>query len=210
MSGPGAGGASSGGAARERYEASVRADGGDRGDRGDAVVPARAGMERDSVEEAAQAAAELEADIARVVTERDEMRELAQRLQADFDNYRKRMLREQSALVERATERLLEELLPVLDNFDSAREHLPAEVDESVRKGVELLFTELLAVLGQAGLERIDVVGTEFDPNVHEAVLREGSDGGAGEGGPVVTEVMRPGYRLRGRTLRPAMVKVAG
>lgn len=157
------------------------------------------------------AAAELEADIARLENERDEMRELAQRLQADFDNYRKRMLREQSALVERATERLLEELLPVLDSFDSAREHLPADVDSSVRKGVELLSTELLGVLGQAGLERIDAVGTPFDPNVHEAVMREPSDDGTDTSeGPVVSEVMRPGYRLSGRTLRPAMVKVAG
>lgn len=162
-------------------------------------------------DESAVAAAELEADIARLQGERDELRDLAQRLQADFDNFRKRMLREQSALVERATERLLEDLLPVLDNFDSAREHLPADVDESVRKGVELLFTELLAVLGQAGLERVDAVGTEFDPNVHEAVMREPSAGdGSGDDSPVVTEVMRPGYVLSGRTLRPAMVKVAG
>lgn len=161
--------------------------------------------------EAEAAAAELEADIARLENERDEMRELAQRLQADFDNYRKRVLREQSALVERATERLLEELLPVLDSFDSAREHLPPDVDEAVRKGVELLAAELLGVLGQAGLERIDAVGTAFDPNVHEAVMREPSaDAGDGSEEPVVSEVMRPGYRLSGRTLRPAMVKVVG
>jgi len=170
-----------------------------------------AGVVVEASGEAAVAAAELEADSARLQSERDELRDLAQRLQADFDNFRKRMLREQSALVERATERLLEDLLPVLDNFDSAREHLPVDVDPAVRKGVELLFTELLSVLGQAGLERVDAVGTEFDPNVHEAVMREPVDGGASaDGEPVVSEVMRPGYRLSGRTLRPAMVKVAG
>ncbi len=184
----------------------------DRSDDGLHVPPGGSASGEAASGGSAVAAAELEADIARLQSERDELRDLAQRLQADFDNFRKRMLREQSALVERATERLLEDLLPVLDNFDSAREHLPAGVDESVRKGVELLFSELLAVLGQAGLERVDAVGIEFDPNVHEAVMREPSMGGGsgGDDGPVVTEVMRPGYVLSGRTLRPAMVKVAG
>jgi molecular chaperone GrpE len=129
-------------------------------------------------------------------------RELAQRVQADFENYRKRVLREQTAVVERATEGLLEDLLPVLDSFELALPMLD-DAEEKVRKGVELVYAELVGVLEKNGLERIDTDGKPFDPNVHECVLQED---GAGE--PVVAETMRTGYRLKGRVLRPAMVKV--
>jgi molecular chaperone GrpE len=150
-----------------------------------------------------EAAAAVEADIEALASERDELRELAQRVQADFENYRKRVLREQTALVERATEGLVEQLLPVLDNFELAMANV-AEADEGVRKGVELVFAELLGVLERAGLERVVPDGEPFDPNVHEAVLHE--EGGDGE--HVVVATMRTGYRLKARVLRPAMVKV--
>jgi molecular chaperone GrpE len=91
----------------------------------------------------------------------------------------------------------------VLDNFELALGAL-AGADEQVRKGVELVFAEFVGVLEKAGLERIDAEGMPFDPNEHEAVLHE-----EGEGEPVVTDIMRTGYRLKGRVLRPAMVKVA-
>jgi molecular chaperone GrpE len=136
------------------------------------------------------------------VDEVAEFRALAQRVQADFENYRKRVLREQTALVERAHEALLEALLPVLDSFELALTTI-ADADEKVRKGVELVYAELLGVLEKAGLERIETDGTPFDPNVHEAVMQQ-----EGDGDPVVTETMRTGYRLKGRVLRPAMVKV--
>ena len=134
--------------------------------------------------------------------ERD-LREAAQRVQADFENYRKRVLREQTAIVERATEGLVGQLLPVLDSFELALGIL-GDAEEKVRKGVELVFAELLGVLERAGLERIATDGSPFDPNVHEAVLSE-----EGDGDPVVAETMRGGYRLKGKVLRPAMVKVA-
>ena len=134
--------------------------------------------------------------------ERDEFRALAQRVQADFENYRKRVLREQTAVVERANEVLLEALLPVLDSCELALTSL-GDADEKARKGVELVYAELLGVLEKAGLERIDTDGKPFDPNVHEAVLQDD-----GDGEPVVAETMRTGYRLKGRVLRPAMVKV--
>jgi molecular chaperone GrpE len=134
--------------------------------------------------------------------ERDDLRDLAQRVQADFQNYRKRMLREQTEKIERANEQLVEQLLPVLDTFELALTNL-GNTDESVRKGVELAFGELLGVLEKAGLERIETDGVPFDPNVHEAVMQE-----AGDGDPVVADTMRNGYRLKGRVLRPAMVKV--
>jgi molecular chaperone GrpE len=139
-----------------------------------------------------------------LVRERDEMRALAQRVQADFENYRKRMLREQTALAERASESLVEQLLPVLDNFELALVSLD-DADEKVRKGVELVYADFLSVLERAGLERIATDGEPFDPEVHEAVAHE-----AGDGHPTVVETMREGYRLKGRVLRPAMVKVAG
>jgi molecular chaperone GrpE len=134
--------------------------------------------------------------------ERDEFRELAQRVQADFENYRKRMLREQTEKMERANEGLVEQLLSVLDSFELALANVP-EADEKVRKGVELVYAELLGVLEKAGLERIDALGKPFDPHEHEAVAQED-----GDGEPVVCDILRSGYRLKGRVLRPATVRV--
>jgi molecular chaperone GrpE len=144
-----------------------------------------------------------------LVRERDEMRALAQRVQADFENYRKRMLREQTVLAERASESIVEQLLPVLDNFELALLSLD-DADEKVRKGVELVYADFLAVLERAGLQRIPTDGEPFDPEVHEAVAHEAGGQGSGSDHPTVVETMREGYRLKGRVLRPAMVKVAG
>src|SRR4030095_3609570 len=102
-----------------------------------------------------------------LVRERDETRALAQRVQADFENYRKRMLREQTAIAERASESLVEQLLSVLDNFELALLSLD-DADEKVRKGVELVYADFLAVLERAGLQRIPTDGEPFDPEVHE------------------------------------------
>lgn len=140
-------------------------------------------------------------DLAR---ERDDMRALAQQVQADFENYKKRVQRDQAEASERGVALLVEQLLPVLDNFDLAVMNLEG-ADEKVRKGVELAYADFVAVLERAGVERIPTDGQPFDPEVHEAVLHEP---GAGE--PTVVETMRAGYRLKGRVLRPAMVKVAG
>ena len=151
-----------------------------------------------------EAAADLEADLAALGRERDELRGLAQRVQADFENYRKRMLREQTDAIGRANAALVEQLLPVLDSAALAVTQLE-DADERVRKGIELVFAELVGVLEKAGLERLDETDVAFDPNIHEAVLQEGGPGGE----PVVAEIVRPGYRLKGKILRPAMVKVA-
>jgi molecular chaperone GrpE len=149
------------------------------------------------------ATAAVEADLAQLMGERDEMRALAQQLQADFENYKKQMVRRQTEHLERANEGLLEQLLPVLDSFELALGAV-ARADEQVRKGVELVYAELLSVLEKAGLQAIHAVGEPFDPTEHEAVLQDD-----GDGDPVVAEVMRTGYKLKGRVLRPAMVKVA-
>ena len=170
----------------------------------DAAAAADAGRD-EAVDDpaAAEAGAALEADLARLSDERDQMRALAQQVQVDFENYKKQMLRRQTEHLERATEGLVEQLLPVLDSFELAMGALDV-ADDNVRKGVELVFAELIAVLERTGLERIDAGGQPFDPNEHDAVLQED-----GDGEPVVSEILRTGYRLKGRVLRPAMVKVA-
>lgn len=157
-------------------------------------------------EDEAAAAEAVAADLVQLQSERDEFLETLQRVRADFENYRKRVLREQTELVERATERLLGELLPVLDSFELALANLPEDAEaDRVRKGVELVFAELVAALEKHGLEIIHADGVPFDPTVHEAVLQEGQ---GDREHPVVAETMRTGYKLKGRLLRPSMVKV--
>jgi molecular chaperone GrpE len=143
-------------------------------------------------------------ELERVTAERDEYLAHLQRTQAEFDNYRKRMLRDQTAHLERATANLIEQLLPVLDSFELALGSAGTDV-ERLRKGVELVYGELLGVLEKAGLERIEAHGKPFDPAEHEAVMHVENEGGE----PGVRDVVRTGYRLKGRVLRPAMVKVA-
>jgi len=149
---------------------------------------------------------ELVADdpLALVTRERDDYLDALRRLQAEFENYRKRMVREQTMHLERATEGLIEQLLPVLDTFQLAMLNSGGDA-EKLQKGVELVYAELLGVLERSGLERIEAEGKPFDPTVHEAVMSVDGDGGD----PVVVEEMRTGWRLKGRVLRPAMVKVS-
>jgi molecular chaperone GrpE len=149
-------------------------------------------------------AAQMIADIDALQRERDDLLDTTKRLQADFENYRKRVLREQTVLVERASEGIVEQLLPVLDSFELALANLDGDADmERVRKGIELVHAELLGVLERAGLEPIAALGAPFDPNEHEAVMQED-----GDGEPHVGDVLRAGWKLKGRVLRPAMVKV--
>jgi len=145
-----------------------------------------------------------------VERERDELLEQVRRVQADFENYRKRTRREQAERAARATEGLVEELLPVLDNFELALVGMEdtSEV-ENVRKGVELVFAEFLGALEKAGLERIVAEGAEFDPTEHEAVMTVEVDDPGEPGATKVVETVRTGYKLKGRVVRPAMVKVA-
>jgi molecular chaperone GrpE len=143
-------------------------------------------------------------ELARVTAERDEYLAHLQRTQAEFDNYRKRMLRDQTTHLEQAAAALVEQLLPVLDSFELALGSGGTDV-ERLRKGVELVYGELLGALEKAGLERIEALGKPFDPEEHEAVMHVEDDGGE----PGVRDVVRSGYRFKGRVIRPAMVKVA-
>jgi molecular chaperone GrpE len=128
-----------------------------------------------------------------------------QRLQAEFDNYRKRILREQTRAVEMASEPLARRLLEVLDEFDLALMAAERRPDfEQFLHGVELVYAKLLDILRAEGLERIEAEGEPFDPERHEALMQAHE----GEGEPFVADVLRQGYTLKGRVIRPAGVKV--
>lgn len=130
----------------------------------------------------------------------------ARRMKAEFENYRKRMLKEQTALVEAAAQGLVEQLLPVLDDFELALLAADHAKDDNFVRGVEMVYGSLLDVLRKAGLEKIDATGKPFDPSQHEAMME--LPGGAPDGEPNVAEVVRSGYTLSGRVIRPARVTV--
>lgn len=145
-------------------------------------------------------------EVRQVEAERDDYLDSLRRLQADFENYKKRVLKQQAEHLERATEGLVSKLLGVLDTLDLALAHAAKEEQPDVEtKALTQVLTMLSEVLGREGLERIDPLGEEFDPTEHDAVLHE-----EGEGPPLVSEMLRAGYRWKGRVLRPAMVKVTG
>jgi molecular chaperone GrpE len=127
------------------------------------------------------------------------------RLAADFDNYRKRVAREQAALTTRANERLLHELLPVLDDLERALEAAAEHEEAKLEEGVRLVHQALVGLVERHGLSEIDTDGG-FDPHVHEALLSQPGEGAA-EGS--VLQVLQKGYRLGERVLRPARVIVA-
>jgi len=178
-------------------------------------------------------------DVTEARAQRDEYLDSLRRLQAEFENYKKRVAKQQSDQTARAALSLVEKLLPVLDTLDLAISHL-GDAESGDGRALLAASGQLRDVLGKEGLERIDPLGEEFDPNAHEAVGQlppEESDtatgvapDGAGDSGPdpsadgtpadgdgagasgepVVGQVMRPGYRWRGSVVRPAMVMVRG
>ena len=153
----------------------------------------------DGIEELEQAAEVVESDLAALEAERDDYLDQLRRVQADFENYRKRVMKQQADLAERATDGLVADLLPVLDACDAAAQH----GDEAAAP----IAKALVDVLGKQGLEKVAPEGEPFDPNQHDAVAHEEADG---DEGPTVAEVLRPGYVWKGRVLRPAMVRVRG
>ncbi|HAN36591.1 MAG TPA: nucleotide exchange factor GrpE [Acidimicrobiaceae bacterium] len=150
----------------------------------------------------AEAEGALELDIEAVLAERDSFKDIALRLQADFDNYRRRVSVQQADDVQRATGKMAEALLPVLDACEAAFLQHPGEV--------EPIFNLLLVQLKKQGLETMNLHEQPFDPNLAEAVLHEEGDGSGSGAGPMVSEVLRSGYTWNGRVLRAAMVKVRG
>lgn len=126
------------------------------------------------------------------------------RLMADFQNYKKRVEKEKSDIYSYANEKLVIELLNVLDNFERALEH--EGEDKSFHEGMQMIFKQLLDVLEKSGLKEIEALGEEFDPNFHNAVMNEDTE--EYESGKV-SGVMQKGYTLNGKVIRPSMVRVA-
>ena len=149
----------------------------------------------------------IAADLARARAEAESYLDDLRRLQADFDNYRKRTLREQTARTASASQALVARLLPVLDNFELAVSAAEQSRDfDRMLKGVEMVLGALREVLEGEGLVKIEAEGKPFDPERHEAVIaveHEGAEPG------MVVDIIRAGYELGGKVLRPAMVKVA-
>jgi len=145
-------------------------------------------------------------ELAKLANDLDDLRQTLLRRQADFDNYRKRIEKERSEDSRRATARVIEGLIPVLDGFEHAlAAHREAEY-ENYRKGFELIYKQLLDNVSRLGAERVEPTGKMFDPHLHQAMDRtETADYEDG----TILQVFQPGYLFHGRVLRPAMVRVA-
>ena len=144
-------------------------------------------------------------DLAAVEKERDEYLDALQRLKAEFDNYRKRVAREEAVLAARASERLVRELLPVLDDLERALEAAAQHEEAQLEEGVRLVHRSLADALTKEGLSEIDTDGA-FDPHTQEALLSQPSEAEEGS----VIQVLQKGYKLGDRVLRPARVVISG
>lgn len=142
-----------------------------------------------------------ESELDEITRDRDAFKDMALRLQADFENYRKRIAAQQGDEADRATGKLVESLLPVLDACEAAFAHGVV--------GIEPIWSQLMGVLQKQGLEALDLADKPFDPALADAVLHEPADD-TDAAGPVVIDVLRTGYRWKGKVLRAAMVKVRG
>ena len=166
----------------------------------------RAKAETDGAPGAARHDEAGDAMLAQVAAERDDYLEHLQRLQAEFENYRKRVRRDQEQLRLHAAETVVESLLPVVDNMRRALEAVREHGDGQLSAGIELVYEQLLHTLAGHGLSEVEVEpGAAFDPEVHEAVMTQASDD-HDEG--AILQVMERGYLLHGRLLRPAKVVV--
>jgi molecular chaperone GrpE len=173
----------------------------DEGAPADAAGAASAAANESTEQEAAEVAGDLQAAQGEAQRYLDHLR----RLQAEFDNYRKRVAKEQAELAELGSMPVVRRLLEVLDDFELALMSAEDQPDfERFLKGIELVYSKLLDALKAEGLERMPAEGSAFDPQLHEALLQTGE----GEGDPIVADVLRPGYTLKGRVVRHAGVRV--
>ena len=150
----------------------------------------------------------LKAEIERLKGELNEKQERYMRLQADFDNFRKRTAKEKTELAATIEQAFLKDLLPLLDNLSRATDAAETGEEsnvETLKKGIEMITQETVAVMGKHGLEPIDTEGKTFDPNFHQAVARVSDP--EKEEGTIAAELQR-GYIARGRVIRPSMVQV--
>jgi molecular chaperone GrpE len=150
--------------------------------------------------------ASLEAKIAELEAAAAEAKDRHLRLAADFDNFKRRSRQEHLETIQHASAELISRLLPGLDDLHKALDHKPDGIDDAWTKGLELSVRQVEDALRAHGLERIEAVGKPFDPSVHEAIGHEESSEHPED---TVVQVLRPGYRIRDRVVRPALVKVA-
>ena len=144
-------------------------------------------------------------EVEKLQEEKRQLEERALRLQAEFENFKKRTQREKEAAQKYKAQDLVNDLLPVKDNFDSA---LDTEVDEAskgFKEGIEMVYKQLTEALTSHGVEEIATVGEEFDPNLHHAVMQANDENYDSN---IVVEELQKGYSLKDRVIRPAMVKV--
>ena len=158
----------------------------------------------ESIEPVEEQAETVEDELGEVTRQRDEYLDALQRSQAEFANYRKRVARDQACLVARAAERLVKELLPVLDDLERALEAANEHEEAKLEEGVRLVHRSLAGALAKEGLQEIETDGA-FDPHTQEALLSQPSEEDEG----TVIQVLQKGYRLGDRVLRPARVVVA-
>jgi molecular chaperone GrpE len=160
----------------------------------------------DSSESNLESDARAESDVAKLAADLEDLRQTLLRRQADFENYKKRIERERSEDTKRATARVVEGLIPIIDGFEHALAAHREDEYENYRRGFELIYKQLLENLAKLGVERLEPVGKPFDPHLHQAMDRtettEHEDG-------TVLQVFQAGYVFHGRVLRPAMVRVA-
>ena len=151
---------------------------------------------------------QLEQELSSLKQEHETVQSQYMRIAADFDNFRKRQARDQDDLRQQLVCSTLTEILPVVDNFERARQQLNPEGEEAqvLHRSYQGLYKQLVDVLKQQGVARMEVVGQEFDPTLHEAVLREENQEHAED---IVCEELQRGYHRDGRVLRHAMVKVS-
>ncbi|CAM4001847.1 nucleotide exchange factor GrpE [Cohnella lubricantis] len=159
-------------------------------------------------EEAAEATESEDPRMAELRQQAEEYNNRYLRAQADFDNFRRRTLKEKEELAQYASMKLITQLLPVVDNFGRALQTSSEQADgQSFQKGVDMIYRQLTQVLEAEGLKAMEPVGQPFDPEVHQAIMQVESD--EYEEG-IVVEVVQPGYWLKDKVIRPAMVKVSG
>lgn len=169
------------------------------------------GSEEEAPEEAASEAAAMQEEIEalkgqveKLTGDLQEKKDRLLRLQADFDNFRRRSAKEREEISAVVTQNFCKDMLPLLDNFERAMAAETKDV-EAFQKGVEMIFTQLQEVLKKNGLEQIEAVGQKFDPNFHQAVMRvedpEKED-------DTVAQELQKGYMVKGRVIRPSMVQV--
>ena len=150
---------------------------------------------------------ELEKELATAKEEKEKYIDRLHRLQADFSNYKKRIRKEKEKLEDKVIAEVVEDLLPVIDNFELALESVQDSGEGlEITEGVEMIYNQLQKFLEKKGIKEIDSVGEEFNPDFHEAVMTEENEDY--DSGEIIGE-MKKGYKLEGKVIRPAMVKIA-